>query len=191
MPRNRGKGAALRGGIASTRGRFVFFLDADLPYGLDFLERGLGLLRAGRCDAVIGARDLPESSYDTSYPRLRVWSGNFFSRLVGWLLPLRIYDTQCGFKGFRGEVVRPAVDLTQADGYTLDIELLLLLRIWEMRIGTLPVRLERHHGSKIRLLRDSIAMLRDTLRIRRRYRHGEYPADFVYQDTPRQTEGED
>lgn len=178
LPGNQGKGAALRQGIAKTRGRRVFFLDADLPYSLDFLEKGLELLRSGQADAVIGARNLAGSSYDPSYPRLRVWSGNLFSRLVGFLLPLDIYDTQCGFKGFRGDVVRQAVGLTEASGYTLDIELLLLLRVWEMRIQPLPVRLERHHGSKIRLFRDSLCMLRDTLQIRRRYRKGKYPGSY-------------
>ncbi len=185
LARNQGKGAALRNGLGQARGRFVFFLDADLPYGLDFMERGLDLLRSKQADAVIGARNLPGSSYDPSYPRLRVWSGNLFSRLVGLLLPLRIYDTQCGFKGFRGDVVRSAVRFSEADGYTLDIELLLLLRLWKMRIRPLPVRLERHHGSKVRLVRDSLKMLRDTLRIRRRYRKGKYPSDFEpSQDAP-------
>lgn len=178
LPINQGKGAALRRGIGETQGRSVFFLDADLPYSLEFLEQGWELLRSDRADAVIGARNLAGSSYDPSYPRLRVWSGNLFSRLVGFLLPLGIYDTQCGFKGFRGDVIRQAVRFTQASGYTLDIELLLLLRLWEMRIQPLPVRLERHHGSKIRLFRDSLRMLRDTLQIRRRYRRGQYPGSF-------------
>ena len=178
LEKNRGKGAALRRGIGQTRGRFVFFMDADLPYSLEFMAQGLELLRSSQADAVIGARNLPGSSFDPSYPRLRVWSGNLFSRLVGFLLPLRIYDTQCGFKGFRGDVVRRAVGFTEASGYTLDIELLLLLRLWEMKIRLLPVRLERHHGSKVRLIRDSLTMLRDTLHIRRRYRRGEYPRRF-------------
>ncbi|MEE8585362.1 MAG: glycosyltransferase [Acidobacteriota bacterium] len=178
LAENQGKGAALRRGLGQTRGRFVFFLDADLPYSLEFMGQGLELLRSSQADAVIGARNLPGSSFDLSYPRLRVWSGNLFSRLVGLLLPLRIYDTQCGFKGFRGDVVRRAVGFTEASGYTLDIELLLLLRLWEMKIRLLPVRLERHHGSKVRLIRDSLTMLRDTLHIRRRYKRGEYPSRF-------------
>ncbi len=173
---NRGKGAALRAGIAKTSGKYVFFVDADLPYALDFMERALQQLRSGQACAVIGARDLPESSYDSSYPRLRVFTGRVFSHIVGLLLRLRIYDTQCGFKGFRGESVRKAALFAQADGYTIDIELLLILRLWRQPIRTLAVHLRRHHGSKVRLIRDSAAMLRDLLRIRRSRGRGEYPS---------------
>ncbi|HSR70574.1 MAG TPA: glycosyltransferase [Acidobacteriota bacterium] len=177
LRRNRGKGAALRQGVKETRGQFVFFVDADLPYRLDFIERALELLRDA-ADAVIGARDLPESSYDSSFPKIRVWTGKAFSYLIRALLPLDIFDTQCGFKGFRGDLIRAAASHAQIDGYTIDIEMLLMLRLWKARIERQPVHLQRHHGSKVRLLRDSARMLAEVLRIRRRLSQGRYPSRF-------------
>ncbi|HSR49303.1 MAG TPA: glycosyltransferase, partial [Acidobacteriota bacterium] len=172
---NRGKGSALRQGVKLTQGGFVFFVDADLPYRLDFIERALGLLR-GQADAVIGARDLPESSYDSSFPKVRVWTGKAFSYVIRALLPLDVFDTQCGFKGFRGDLIRSAASHAHVEGYTIDIEILLMLRLWKARIERQPVHLERHHGSKVRLLRDSARMLGEVLRIRRRLARGRYPS---------------
>ncbi len=177
FPQNRGKGAAVQAGILSSRGRFVFLLDADLPYALDFLDDALARLRSGEVEAVVGARDLPESSRDPSYPPVRLIAGRLFSRLVNRLLPLQVFDTQCGFKGFSGDVARAMAAFTQESGYLVDVELLLLLRHWRCRLARRPVRLVNHHGSKVRVVRDSVRMLGSLIRIRRRDHRGEYPRE--------------
>lgn len=176
LPQNRGKGEALRRGVMRARGDPVFFVDADLPYGLEFFPAALRILAQGQAGAVIGARDLPGSSSDPSYPQLRVRGGKLFSHLVNRVIPVRVFDTQCGIKAFRADVLQRAIGFTQQTDYTLDIELLLLLRLWGVGLEKLPVRLVRHHGSKVRLLRDSARMLRSLLEIARNYRRGLYPA---------------
>ncbi len=37
-PVNRGKGATVRSGVLAATGEFIFFVDADMPYGLDAFE---------------------------------------------------------------------------------------------------------------------------------------------------------
>lgn len=175
LPENQGKGAAVRAGVLRSRGRFVFLLDADLPYALEFFDDALARLRRGDVEAVVGARDLPESSRDSSFPRRRLIAGRLFSRLVNRVLPLQVFDTQCGFKGFSGDVIRAAAAMTQECGYLVDIELLLILRHWGCPLVRRPVRLINHHGSKVRLVRDSLRMLASLVRIRQRDRRGEYP----------------
>lgn len=176
LPRNRGKGAAVRHGVERAAGEFVFFVDADLPYAPGFFESALRSLREENVDAVVGARDLESSWLDPSYPRLRVWMGKSFSYVVNALVPVQVFDTQCGFKGFRSASLRKALFYTQQDDYTLDIEVLLIFRLWKLRISRLPVQLVRHHGSKVRTLRDSISMLGSLLKIVRSHRRGDYPA---------------
>ena len=175
LENNRGKGAALRRGIQAASGDLVFLVDADLPYSAGAFDRSLPMLIEGGCDAVIGARDLPDSQVDPSYPRHRIYMGRAFSHIVNRVLPLGIFDTQCGFKGFRGEVLRKATLYTNQRDYTLDIELMMILRTWGSRIARIPVELVHHHGSKIRTFSDSLAMLKGLLRIWRNLGRGTYP----------------
>src|SRR3954471_21447932 len=53
---NRGKGAAVRRGIAMSRGDFVVVQDADLEYDPSDIPTLLGPLLDGRADAVYGTR---------------------------------------------------------------------------------------------------------------------------------------
>ena len=177
LPANRGKGEAVRQGIVRSTGRYLFLVDADLPYALDFLDTALALLREGSVDAVIGARDLPEAATNPTYPRMRRVAGRVFSSLVNLLLPLGIVDTQCGFKGFRAELLRRAVACTTESGFTLDIELLLLYKSWNCSVKRLPVQLLNHDGSRVRLIRDSAKMFWSLLRIAWFRRVGRYPLD--------------
>src|SRR4029079_1858384 len=55
LPENRGKGAAVRAGVAAARGRTIAFIDADLAYSPDQLLRVLAEVAAG-WDVAIGSR---------------------------------------------------------------------------------------------------------------------------------------
>ena len=171
---NKGKGSALRKGIEAARGELVFLVDADLPYSTKAFDTSLPLLNAG-ADAVIGARNLPGSQLDNSYPLQRIWMGKCFSYIVNHVLPLDIFDTQCGFKGFRTSILKKAALFTSRRDYTFDIELLLILKRWNSKIERIPVHLVHHHGSKIRTIRDSAAMLKSLLQIRRNLGRSLYP----------------
>lgn len=170
--KNQGKGAAVRAGILQAAGKSIFVVDADLPYRLDAFDKALQLLESG-ADLVIGSREHPESEIDPSYPRYRRFAGRFFSRIVNWEVPVQILDTQCGFKVFRKRVARTLFEPLQTRRYAYDIEVLLRARLAGYRIELIPVRLARHHGSRVRFFRDSLQMLRDLRRIRKMYVAGQ------------------
>src|SRR5215208_5885000 len=58
--KNMGKGSSIQRGVLESRGQFVLFTDADLPYELDAIDGFLKALR-DTCDLAVGSRVLPGS----------------------------------------------------------------------------------------------------------------------------------
>ncbi len=174
LPVNRGKGRAVVAGVAASRGRVIAFLDADLPYTLANLDEAVRLVAEGGADVALGARDLPESSYDPSYPLVRQVAGRTYAALVRAALGLPFGETQCGLKAFRRESARVLFPLLTIDGYGFDVELVYLAYTRRYRIARFPVTLSHRHESRVRLLRDSIRLFADLWRVRRNDARGLY-----------------
>lgn len=173
-----GKGAALRAGMAATSGSIVGFTDGDLPYGLDALPLAMSYVRDRRFHAVIGDRTLPGSAYaSTGFLRTAVSELASFSFRT--LLTGGIYDTQCGFKFFRGDVAREVFRLTRTRGFAIDVEVIYLILKYRLDIKRIPVRLERNEPSSVRVIRDSAAAFRDIARIRWTWAIGGYRSSLL------------
>ncbi|MBI3770800.1 MAG: glycosyltransferase [Deltaproteobacteria bacterium] len=174
LPVNRGKGRAVVAGVAASRGRVVAFIDADLPYTLANLDEAVRLVAGGEADIALGARDLPASSYDPSYPLARQIAGRTYAALVRLALGLPFGDTQCGLKSFRRASARALFPLLTIDGYGFDVELVYLACTRRHRIVRFPVTLSHRHESRVRLARDSFRMFGDLWRVRRNEARGVY-----------------
>ncbi len=161
---NRGKGYAVRQGVALARGRYIFFTDIDLPYGLDPVFAGLSELQTGIVDMTLGSRDLPESSVKVSYSPIRQTTKKLFSGLVSRLLKLGIADTQCGLKGFERETAKELFSGLTIDDFSFDVELLYRASRMKKRIRLVPVCLS-HSKSSFALLPQSLRMLFSMLRL--------------------------
>src|ERR1041385_316579 len=55
---NMGKGFSVKRGVMESRGNYVIFIDADLPYELDAIDGFMKALKSG-CDLAVGSRVLP------------------------------------------------------------------------------------------------------------------------------------
>ena len=170
---NRGKGAAVRTGMRSARGEVRAFTDADLPYGTDPMYLALRYVRDRGFHAVIGDRTLPGSSYADA-GLLRAAVSQVASLTFRTLITGGIYDTQCGFKAFRGDVADGLFAVATIDGFAMDVELIYLLLKYRLDIKRVPVRLERNETSSVRVIRDSARAARDILRMRVRWARGGY-----------------
>jgi hypothetical protein len=94
----RGYGAALAGGIAAARGRYVVMGDADLSYDFSRLDAFLAALRAGH-DLVMGNR-FRGGIAPGAMPVLHRYLGNPVLSLVGRLFfRADIGDFHCGLRG--------------------------------------------------------------------------------------------
>jgi dolichyl-phosphate beta-glucosyltransferase len=85
-----------------------------------------------------------------------------------------IYDTQCGFKAFRGDVAAELFRIARTDGFAIDVELIYLILKYRLDIKRVPVRLRYNAGSSVRVVRDSVRAARDILRMRANWARGAY-----------------
>jgi dolichyl-phosphate beta-glucosyltransferase len=166
LAQNSGKGAAVRRGVAEARGDIIAFIDADMPYRPENLDRAIELVRSGAADIAIGARDLPQSESDPSYPVQRLLAGRILSLLIRLLLIRGIPDTQCGLKVFRADIAKQLFEASRLNGFGFDFEVLYLAQSRGKCIARVPVALSHRHASRVRLVRDSMAMLIDLIRVR-------------------------
>jgi glycosyltransferase involved in cell wall biosynthesis len=173
-----GKGAALRAGMAATTGAICGFTDADLPYDTDPLPLAISYIRDRHYHAVIGDRTLPGSAYATT-GLLRTAVSEIASFSFRTMVTGGIYDTQCGFKLFRGDVGREVFRLSRIRGFAIDVELIYLLLKYRLDIKRIPVRLERNAPSSVRVVRDSAAAFRDIATIRWNWATGRYRAPLL------------
>ena len=175
LPVNSGKGAAVRRGVSEAGGDVIAFIDADMPYRPEDLQRAIDVVRSGAADIAVGARDLPESEIDRSYPARRRLAGRTLSLLIRIFLIRDITDTQCGLKAFRADAAKSLFAASRLNGFGFDFEVLYLATAWGLRVARVPVALSHRHASRVRLIRDSALMLWDLIRVRwwgPRYRKG-------------------
>ncbi len=162
---NRGKGYAVRQGMLAAQGDLVLFSDADLAAPIEEFDKLLAAVRNGAAVA-IGSRPLKESRLEIRQPFYREWLGRAFNKVVQMLAIRGIDDTQCGFKLFTCEAAHAIFRRCKLDGFSFDLESLLLARDLGYRIAEVPIRWAHQEGSKVVLLRDGPRMIRDLLSLR-------------------------
>jgi hypothetical protein len=126
LPRNRGKGAAVRAGMAASSARYIGFLDADGDLDPALLPGLLATIEADGADIVLGSKRHPASVVDTPAQR-RLWSFGY-QWLVRVLFRLEVRDTQTGVKLLRRDVVADLLPLLVEDRFAFDLELFVVAR---------------------------------------------------------------
>ena len=174
LPVNRGKGAAVREGMRRATGRFRVFMDADLPFELQVLERVVHYLDFKEFDVVVGSRAPRGDSYTVQRPTARRWSSFIFSEFVGRLVVTGVRDTQCGIKGFRADVADYLFREARVDRFAFDVELLYLAFKNNFDVKTLPVRILDERPSTLQVMRDGWPMLLEVVRLPMRFHSGGY-----------------
>jgi dolichyl-phosphate beta-glucosyltransferase len=170
---NRGKGFSIRRGVMESKGRFIIFIDADLPYELDAIEGFLKALHNGY-DLAVGSRVLPGSQVK-GVPVIRYISGQVFSWMVQAALFSGLPDTQCGFKSFQSVAAKEIFRRLTIDGFGFDVEMLFVARRLKLAIQPIPVRMIDHrHRSRVRLVIDSFKMFANLFTVRWNDLQGKY-----------------
>jgi dolichyl-phosphate beta-glucosyltransferase len=170
---NMGKGFSIQRGVMESRGSYIIFIDADLPYELDAIADFLSALRNGY-DLAIGSRVLPGSQVK-GVPVVRYVSGQIFSWMVQAVLFPGLPDTQCGFKSFKSVAAKEIFRRLTIDGFGFDVEMLFVARKLKLMIKPIPVRMIDHrHRSRVRLVVDSFKMFANLFTVRWNDLQGKY-----------------
>jgi glycosyltransferase involved in cell wall biosynthesis len=160
----RGYGAALLGGIAAARGRYVIMGDADDSYDFAEIPRFVGKLREGY-DLVQGCR-LPSGGGTVSpdaMPFLHRWWGNpMFSALARWWFGAPIHDIHCGMRGFVRDL--PERLGQTCTGMEFASEMVIKASLARVRTTEVPITLHTDgrtaHAPHLRTFRDGWRHLR-------------------------------
>lgn len=149
--RNMGKGYSVRRGALAAKGGWVLMSDADESAPLvEFVKLAQFSDRAVVCGSRRGGRD----------------ARPFHRRALSWLFNLLtgtgLKDTQCGFKLFNMELMRPAFEAQRTERFAFDVE---LIRSAPSAVEV-PVEWKGGRRSTLKVWRDAPRMLWDLLRIR-------------------------
>jgi len=135
---NRGKGHALRQGVAASDAGYCLVTDADFPYTPASMRRIVEVL-LGKGGIAAGNRD---TAYYEKVPPFRRRLSKSLRWLLRNVLQQPIDDSQCGLKGF--DQAGKAVFLeTTIDRFLFDLEFLMLAN---GRVPVTPVSVELREG---------------------------------------------
>jgi glycosyltransferase involved in cell wall biosynthesis len=154
---NRGKGDAVRLGLAIAAGRLAVVCDADMAISPRHLPEMIATLEL--CPVAFGARATDGPIRYRS--RMRTVAGSAFNVAVRRVSHSSLRDTQCGFKGFQLGAGRLLAHLGLVAGFAYDVEIIQLAREAGLPIATVPVTWDDVAGSSVRVVHDSWRMLRD------------------------------
>lgn len=164
-PDNRGKGYAVRQGVAASRGAYVAFSDADLSTPIEELDKLFAAMDKGY-DIAIGSRAIKGSKLILHQPLYRELGGKVLNLVIQALALPGIKDTQCGFKLFRGDLAREIFPMCFVNSWGFDVEVLYVARKGGHSIAEIPVVWKHTPGSTIRPLRAGLELINDIVHVR-------------------------
>ena len=157
QPANGGKGTAVRRGALEAKGEWVLMSDVDMSAPFAEFAR---LAKHADAWMVCGSRHgRPGMPF-----RRRLLSRLF--HFCVWCMGVRgVYDTQCGFKLFRMDVMRAVFERQRITRFAFDVELIRNVVSLGGKVVEVPVEWKGGTRSSLRVLRDAPRMLWDLLRM--------------------------
>lgn len=158
-----GKGYSVKSGMLVAQYEIVLFLDADLSTPISAIETLFPHI--DEYPLVIGSRNLAESNIKGQQAILRNALGNVYPLIVRTLIINDLKDTQCGFKLFRKEIIRPVFLKQTINGFAFDTEILLIAKKLGYKIKEVPIEWSNSSESKLNVFKDPFIMGIDVFKI--------------------------
>ncbi len=170
-----GKGYSVKEGMLKAVYDPVLFIDADLSTPVEEIEILMPYLKDN--DVIIGSRNMKESIIKERQPFLRSTLGNIYPIFVRLLVIKDIRDTQCGFKLFRKDILKPVFSLQRIGGFAFDAEILLIAKKRGYKIKEIPVEWSNSKDSRLNVFKDSLKMAIDVAKMFVNSKRGFYDGD--------------
>lgn len=180
-PTNKGKGYAVRYGMARSKGDLVAFIDSGMELNPNSLSMCLEHFQWYNADIVVGSKRHPASK--GNYPWQRRVLSRGYQTLSFFLLGINVRDTQVGLKLFRREVLEKVLPRLLVKRYAFDTEMLAVAyHLGFKRIFESPVEIKLDFGGSSeltskKLLANVLNMFVDTLAVFYRLRILKYYDD--------------
>lgn len=166
-----GKGLAIREGFKNALeggNDLIGFVDADMATSpKEFYEL---VKNINGFDGIIASRYMPGAHVTPARPFIKRWGSKlFFETLTKALFGIRYYDTQCGAKLFKREVVQKITPYLSVRQWAFDVELLYLCKRFKFSIKEIPTVWHDQAGSKLRMFRAGSRMIATLFKLRWHY----------------------
>ncbi|MCB0348824.1 MAG: glycosyltransferase [Bdellovibrionales bacterium] len=163
---HKGKGFAVQTGMLHAKGKWALFMDADLSTPLNEVNNFLShIQKHPELHILIGNRKTKEANIIVKQGPVRLLMGKALNQLLKQLELTDFPDTQCGFKLFKKETIKPLFSDLLCTGFSFDIEILAKAKNYGFKIASLPISWKDDKNSTVKLVRDSLKMIRDISRI--------------------------
>ncbi|MBL7078349.1 glycosyltransferase [Candidatus Shapirobacteria bacterium] len=138
---NKGKGYAVRYGMARSRGDPIVFIDAGMEIDPNGISMILEHMEWYGADIMVGSKRHPASQVD--YPRQRRIISGLYQLFVRIFTGLNVRDTQAGLKVYRRQVLEDVLPRLLVKKYAFDLEMLTVARrLGYRRIYEAPIKLK-------------------------------------------------
>ena len=166
--KNQGKGFALKKGVFLAKKNWILTMDIDLSVRFNQIKIWKKRKYFKKdINVYFGSRLLLNSKVNAK--EYRKITGNIFNVILGFIFnreKLRIKDTQCGFKLYKNKIAKRIFLKSKENGYINDVEILLLLLKYKIKLSELPVIWSHKDGSKVNILIDSLIMLYHLIKLK-------------------------
>ncbi len=168
----RGKGRAVKAGMLAAQGEYRFICDVDLSMPIEEVVHFLPPHTNG-ADISIATRE-GKQARRVGEPEYRHLMGRINNFIIQLFAVPGFEDTQCGFKMFNRRSAEDLFNVQRMNGIGFDVELLFIAKRRGYRIREVPITWYFDPDSRMRLIQDSLNILREIWEIRRNWAKGLY-----------------